>query len=195
MVRVALLDDHPAVLAGLSRLIDDQPGLNVVAAATGPDALARQLHGVLPDVVTVDHAQGFVYCRRMKSRRRPPAVVLYMAETTPELVLAARVAQADALVDKASPVQDLAAAIRRAAAGEAAFPDVPRESYAAAVSRLDDADLPIFAMLLDRESVDSIAETLRTRPGDVAWRAQRIAGRLLAHARAGDRATRPSAAA
>jgi hypothetical protein len=33
-------------------------------------------------------------------------------------------------------------------------------------------------MLLDRESVDTIAETLRTDRDEIAWRAQRIVARL-----------------
>jgi hypothetical protein len=47
-----------------------------------------------------------------------------------------------------------------------------------AVARLEDEDLPVFAMLLDRESYDSIAEALRIDPAEVSRRAQRIIGRL-----------------
>ena len=55
---------------------------------------------------------------------------------------------------------------------------VPRDVFEAAVGRLDDDDLPVFAMLLDREPVDSIASALRTDRAEVSWRAQRIVGRL-----------------
>jgi CheY-like chemotaxis protein len=55
MLHVALLDDHPAVLAGLRRLIDSQPDLVVVAAAPTAAELALQLDGTRPDVLVVDY--------------------------------------------------------------------------------------------------------------------------------------------
>ena len=178
MLRLALLDDHPAVLAGLAGLIGERPDLRVVAAARSPEELALRLGGVRPDVLVLDHEQALALCLRIKNRPHAPAVVLYTAAATPELVLAARAAQADALVDKAAPIEDLVTAIRRTAAGEDTFPEVPREVYAAAVSRLHDADLPVLAMLLEREPLASIADTLRERPEAISWRARRITGLL-----------------
>ena len=175
MIRVALLDDHPAVLAGLRRLIDAEPDLLVAAAAATAAQLARRLGGTRPDVIVLDfdiaRGEGLSHCRRIKNRPSAPA--------GPALALAARAAQADALVDKSAPAGDLLAAIRLVASGGAALPDLPPETYQAAVSRLDDEDLPVFAMLLDREPVAAIADVLRRDPGEVAWRAQRIVGRLL----------------
>jgi two-component system capsular synthesis response regulator RcsB len=55
MLRVALLDDHPAVLAGLRRLIDSELDLTVAAAASSATKLARELDGVRPDVLIVDY--------------------------------------------------------------------------------------------------------------------------------------------
>jgi hypothetical protein len=52
---------------------------------------------------------------------------------------------------------------------------VPRDAFEAAVARLDDDDLPVFAMLLDREPLDSLAQSLRADEADIS--AQRIVGR------------------
>jgi DNA-binding NarL/FixJ family response regulator len=182
MLRIALLDDHPAVLAGLRRLIDAEPDLSVAAvAATAPD-LARELDGLRPDVLILDydliHADGLAQCRRIKSRPNPPAVVIYSAYAGPALTLAARAAQADAVVDKVEPVRTLLAVVRRAASGDVVMGAVPRDAFEAAVARLEDDDLPVFAMLLDREPYDSIAEALRIDHAEVSRRAQRIVGRL-----------------
>jgi len=182
MLRIALLDDHPAVLAGLRRLIDAEPDLSVAAVAANAAELARELDGLRPDVLILDYDlvrdDGLAYCRRIKSRPNAPAVVIYSAYAGPALSLAARAAQADAVVDKAEPVQTLLAAVRRAASGEVVMGAVPRDAFEAAVARLDDEDLPVFAMLLDREPHDSIAEALRIDQAEVSWRAQRIVGRL-----------------
>ena len=182
MLRIALLDDHPAVLAGLRRLIDAEPDLTVVAVAASPSALARELNGLRPDVLILDYDlsgdDGLAHCRRIKSRPNPPAVVIYSAYAGPALTLAARAAQADAVVDKAEPVQSLLAAVRSAASGEIVMEAVPRDAFEAAVARLQDDDLPVFAMLLDREPYVSIAGALRVDQAEVSWRAQRIVGRL-----------------
>jgi DNA-binding NarL/FixJ family response regulator len=182
MLRIALLDDHPAVLAGLRRLIDAEPDLTVAAVAASAPELARQLNGLRPDVVILDYDlardDGLAHCRRVKSRPHPPAVIVYSAYAGPALTLAARAAQADAVVDKAEPVQTLLTAIRRAATGEVLTGSIPREAFEAAVARLEDDDLPVFAMLLDREPLDSIAEVLRIDQAEVSRRAQRVVGRL-----------------
>jgi DNA-binding NarL/FixJ family response regulator len=182
MTRVALLDDHPAVLAGLGRLLESEPGLTVVAST--PDH--RELPGLLdraePDVLILDHdlahADGLAQCLRVKRRPHPPAVVVYAAYTGAALAIAARAAGADALVDKAEPVDRLLAAIHGVARGSRLVPPPPADAYAAAVARIEDADLPLLAMLLDGASVEEIAVAVRREPAEVAWRAQRIVGRL-----------------
>jgi DNA-binding NarL/FixJ family response regulator len=195
MLRVALLDDHPAVLAGLRRLIDSEPDLTVAAVASSAPELARELDGLRPDVLVLDYDltrdDGLAHCHRIKSRRDPPAVVFYSAYAGPALTLAARAAQADAVVDKAEPVHALLTALRRVANGDIVMAPVARDTFEAAVARLADEDLPVFAMLLDREPLDSIADAMRTDRAEISWRAQRIIGRL--RPRRGDRAEAPSA--
>jgi DNA-binding NarL/FixJ family response regulator len=182
MLRVALLDDHPAVLAGLRRLIDAEPDMTVAAMAASAAGLARELDGPRPDVLILDYDlagdDGLAHCRRIKSRPDPPGVIIYSAYAGPALTLAARAAQADGVVDKAAPVPSLLAAVRRVGNGHEALPLVPRDAFESAVARLEDEDLPVFAMLLDREPIDSIAQALRTDPTAVGRRAQRIVGRL-----------------
>jgi DNA-binding NarL/FixJ family response regulator len=182
MLRIAVLDDHPAVLAGLRRLIDAEPDMAVAAVAASPPELARALDGLRPDVLILDYDiardHGLTHCHRIKSRPNPPAVVVYSAYAGPALILAARAAQADAVVDKAEPVQALLTAVRSAAKGDAVMPFLPPDAFQAAVARLEDDDLPVFAMLLDREPLDSIAEVLRVDRSEVNRRAQRVVGRL-----------------
>jgi DNA-binding NarL/FixJ family response regulator len=182
MLRIALLDDHPAVLAGLRRLIDSEPDLTVVAAASTAHELARELGGLRPDVLVLDYDlardDGLAQCRRIKSRPQPPAVIIYSAYAGPTLTLAARVAQADGVVDKTEPARTLLTALRRVALGEVVLPPIPRDVFESAVAKLEDEDLPVFAMLLDREPLDSVARTLRTDDAEVSRRAQRIVGRL-----------------
>ena len=58
------------------------------------------------------------------------------------------------------------------------IPDVSHDDLAAASARLDGADRPVLAMLLDGEPLDAIAETLRSDERDVARRTGRLVARL-----------------
>ena len=182
MLRIALLDDHPAVLAGLQRLIEPEPDLAVVGATLDPGELDAMLERTRPDVLVLDHdlshTDGLAHCLRIKRRVRSPAVVVYAAFSSPALALAARAAGAAGLVDKAEPVSGLLDAIRGAAQGRRVMPPTPPDAYAAAVERIDDADLPVLAMLLDGAPLDDIAAALRSDTAELAWRAQRIVGRI-----------------
>jgi DNA-binding NarL/FixJ family response regulator len=182
MIHLALLDDHPAVLAGLRRLIEHEPDLLIVGAAPNASQLAREIGEQRADVLVLDHdlarSDGLAHCRRIKDRPHPPAVIIYSAFASAALALAARVAHADAVVDKTEPVSRLLAAIRSVAAGETVLPAIPRDAYETATARLNHDDLPILAMLLGGESLPAIADAMRTDRAEIAWRAQRIIGRL-----------------
>jgi DNA-binding NarL/FixJ family response regulator len=132
MIRVAVLDDHPLVLASLEGLLQDAADLQPVIAAADGQQLWRQLDDARPGVVVLDYdlarGDGLTLCQRLKERVRPPAVVIYSAYAGPSLALAARIAGADALVDKRAPASELLDAIRRAASANRAFPTPPRTS-------------------------------------------------------------------
>jgi DNA-binding NarL/FixJ family response regulator len=182
MIRIALLDDHPAVLVGLQRLLAPAADLEVLAAAADAVTLAHELDGRRPDVLIVDYDPGrgdaLALCRRVKARPDTPFVLIYTAYSSAALAVAARAAQADGLVDKSQPAPMLISAIRRIAHGERVIPKVSRGDFEAAVARLDDTDLPIFAMLLDGAPVPAIAEELQTDEREAAHRAQKVVARL-----------------
>jgi DNA-binding NarL/FixJ family response regulator len=189
VIRVAILDDHPAVLAGLERLANSAPDLDPVATAATPKALWRALDGRGADVVVVDYdlarGDGLAVCQRLKERPRPPAVVVYSAYAGPALAVAARIARADALVNKSAPVDELLSAIRRVAGGKTVLPAVNHDLHHAAMSRLDDDDVAVAAMLLSGTSLQGIAATLGIERRDVASRARRIIARLRPNRAAG----------
>jgi DNA-binding NarL/FixJ family response regulator len=134
MIRLALLDHHPPVLAGLHRLLERARGMQVLAAAADEVALARALDGRRPDILIVEHdpARGdaLALCRRVKSRPGTPRVLIYSADADPALTIAARAVQADGLVDKSQPAHTLLAAIHEIAAGGTVMPRVSREPFA-----------------------------------------------------------------
>jgi DNA-binding NarL/FixJ family response regulator len=193
-VTVLVVDDHPALRAGLAGLLEQEPGFACIGAVAGEAELARRLADGRPDVVVLDYAlrqgDGLTTCFRLKQRSDPPGVVLYSAYADDVLAVPAAVAQADAVVSKTAPVEVLLGAIRAIAGGTAEAPSPEPEEIEAACSRLPAGDLPVVGMLFARVSVAEIARTLGTTRADVRNRALRAIGEM----QAGDRVRRPATA-
>jgi len=204
-VRVLVVDDHPALRAGLEGLLRNEPGIECVGALDGTAGLLAAVRDLRPDVVVLDYAlgtdDGLTACFRVKQQHRSPAVVLYSAYVADVFTVPAAIAQADATVSKSAPIDELLSAIRAAAAGIVPRPALDPERIQAASARLLTEDLPIATMLLARTPIADIADTLDVTAADVRHRALRIIGRLQAghtsDGRAADAAgadaTRPTA--
>ena len=182
MIRVLVVDDHPAVRAGLVAVLRSEPGLVPVAAVGAPDealTAAAQLH---VDVALVDYhlkeSDGLMVCRRLKSLTEPPGVLVYSALAEKGLAIPAMIVGADALVDKGAPTDVLFEAIRTVARGAAAIPALAPELMAATAARLDTADLPILGMLMDRTPPPEIARVLRLEGGELEGRLTQMLERL-----------------
>jgi DNA-binding NarL/FixJ family response regulator len=187
VITVLVVDDHPALRAGLEQLLDQEPGYRLLDAVSSEAELAIALRRHRPDVVVMDYAltrgDGLSACFRIKQRPQPPGVVLYSAYVDDVFAVPATLAQADAIVPKNDPVEVLLTAIDAVAAGESQVPPPEPELIEAASSRLEAEDLPIVGMLFARVRVDDIATTLGVAPREIRARALRIIGELQAHDR------------
>src|SRR4029077_4678415 len=108
----------------------------------------RGLGGVWGGVLLVG-GDARTLCRRLKALPHAPKVILYTAEPDSDIVLLARIACADGIVDKAAEPQELLEAIRIVARGGAALPALGPEPLEAAAHRIDPEDLALLAMLID----------------------------------------------
>ena len=186
-VTVLVVDDHPALRAGLEQLLDHEPGYRLLGALSNEAELATALDRCRPDVVILDYAltqgDGLSACFRLKQRSHPPGVVLYSAYVDHIFAVPATLAQADAIVSKNAPVEVLLSAIDAVAAAESEVPMPDAEAIEAASSRLLSEDLPILGMLFARMRVAEIAATLGVEPREVRSRALRIIGVMQAQDR------------
>jgi DNA-binding NarL/FixJ family response regulator len=182
MIRVLLVDDHPAMRTGLAAVLAAEPGMVVLGAAASADDLAPALNRTKPDVVLLDYhlpaSDGLVLCRILKRPVPAPGVLLYSAYADASLAIPAILAGADGLLNKAAPAKDLYDAIRRVARGERVLPTVPRDLLDGASARLDPEDLPIVGMVLEGTPPADVAETLRLEPRELSARLDRMIGRL-----------------
>jgi DNA-binding NarL/FixJ family response regulator len=174
MIRVAVLDDHPAVRAGLAATLEPEPDLVAVGSAADEEAVWPLLRRTQPAVIVLDvhHSGrgGLMLCLQIKSALQPPAVVLYSATTPASLVVAAAVAGADAVVGKSSSTLELLEAIRTVAHTPCPRPAVSAPERAEAAAMLDPFDHAILAMRLAGDSPAAIAGTLSLPVAEVAER-------------------------
>jgi DNA-binding NarL/FixJ family response regulator len=183
MIRVVVIDDHPALRAGLHTVLDAEPGIVFLGDASGEEEtlwpLLRRTH---PDVVLLDyhlpHGDGLQLCHRIKRDVLAPKVLVFSAYAGPALALPAALAGADGVLDKGVPARELFEAIRLVNSGERLVEPVSRAAMEEAEQRLDPEDLPLIGMLLDGASEHEIAHVLRRKPHEIEHSVQRVLSRL-----------------
>jgi DNA-binding NarL/FixJ family response regulator len=163
-LRVLVVDDHPAIRLGLSQLLDDQPDIVVVEAASSAEE-ARSLAEHEPiDVAVVDYQLGThsgLWLTRMLKRLEPaPRVVIYSAYCDGPLAAACVVAGADGLISKGGVGSELCHAVRAVARGYSRLPMVPPALASAMRRRLGAEEQAIFGMLLAGIEPSDVAATL-----------------------------------
>ncbi|NES13601.1 MULTISPECIES: response regulator transcription factor [Micromonospora] len=125
-IRLLLADDHPVVRAGLRAVLATEPGLLVVAeAATAEEAVARAAVGDI-DVVLMDlrfgaGMTGAEATAAITARPGAPRVVVVTTYDSDADTLPAIEAGATGYLLKDAPPEELAAAVRTAAAGRTAL--------------------------------------------------------------------------
>jgi DNA-binding NarL/FixJ family response regulator len=182
MIRVAIVDDHPALRAGLNTVLDAEPGLVVAGVATNREQLFPMLRRTAPDVVLLDYhlpdGDGLVLCRQIKHLVPAPRVVVYSAYANDRLRLAALVAGADGALNKGAPARELFDAIRRVARGERIIGPPRPETLALAARDLGARDAALLAMLIHGTPTSDVASVLGESTSKIDARIGRILQRL-----------------
>ncbi len=183
MIRIVVIDDHPALRAGVRTVVEAEPGLVFAGESAGDEeSLWPLLRRTEPDLVLLDYhlpsTDGLQLCHRIKRQVTPPRVLIYSAYASPPLALPAVLARADGLIDKGLAARDLFEAIRLVYGGERLIPEVSPYLLNEALSQLEDRDHAIVGMLLDGATDTEVARALRLEPGDVEQATRRILSRL-----------------
>jgi len=179
MIRVAILDRHPAVRAGVDALLRGEPGFATVGSAADARGLLSLLYRSDPDVVVLDD---IALVPRVKTETPRTRILVYAADPAPEVAIAAAIAGADGAVDKTADARELLRGIRDVAEGGRALPPVTPSMRARAAARLEPRDRPIFAMRLAGTSPRDIAAVIGMSAASLNARVRAIVARLAAPA-------------
>jgi len=183
MIRVAVVDDHPALRAGLRTVLDLEPGIVFAGESDGSEEQVwPMLDLVRPDLLLLDYhlprGDGLQLCYRVKQQVPAPNVIVFTAYASPALALPAALARADGMLPKGAGARELFAAIRRVHGGDTLLPAISASALEEAAGELLGNDRALVGMLLDGASEAEIAQTLRLESRRVRHAVQRILSAL-----------------
>jgi DNA-binding NarL/FixJ family response regulator len=162
MIRVAIVDDHPALREGTATLLEREPDIEIVAlVGTLAEAHALVDGPQPPDILIQDIRLGEESGLRMLAGEAAPApagprVILWTAYDYPQYAAYARRAGAAGFVVKTSPVGELVAAIRTVAAGGTHFGTHADQG----VTAISPRELEVLRLVADGMSNDRIGVEL-----------------------------------
>jgi DNA-binding NarL/FixJ family response regulator len=173
--RIILADDHPLVLEAVRALLDGQPGLKVIAAATDGRQLLDLTGRLKPDLVILDlqlpGVNGLDCLRRIKQFDPAIQVIVLSAFGDAETVRAVVQAGAEGFVLKTDPPGQVINAIRQVLSGQLVFPRSARRWLQPEQARpdLSDLDRQLLGLLAEGRSNEQIARTLNVSPNTVKY--------------------------
>jgi DNA-binding NarL/FixJ family response regulator len=164
LIRTAVVDDHPAMRAGLAAVLSNAADIVPAGEAASGAELWSLIERTAPDVILMDWhlpgEDGLVLCHRVKRHRSDIRVVLFSAYADDWLVGPALLAQADALLAKRAPAAVVYETVRSVAERKGPpVVDVTQEQRHALIGALDPEDVGIAGMLLLGTPLPEIARS------------------------------------
>jgi DNA-binding NarL/FixJ family response regulator len=187
-ITVLLVDDHALVRRGFRRLLEDDPGITVVGEGSNGAEAIRLVAELKPRVIVMDAAMpgtgGLEATRKIIDKHPKSAILMLSMHAEETLVRQALAAGARGYVLKNALDLDLAAVVRRVAAGEQVIdpalvkPDpLPGERN----RRLTPRELEVLQLICDGLSNKEIAVKLELSANTVAVHRANIMNTLGVH--------------
>jgi DNA-binding NarL/FixJ family response regulator len=185
-IRVLLVDDHSLVRRGFRRLLEDDPSIAVVGEGSNGKEAIRLVGELKPDVVVMDSAMpdtsGLVATRAILAKTPDVKILMLSMHSEQTLVRQAMDAGARGYILKSALDLDLAAAVKRVAAGERVL-DAALEQPAPSgeKNRLTPRELEVLQLICNGLSNRDIAEKLQLSVNTIAVHRTNIMNALNVH--------------
>jgi len=175
IIHILLADDHNVLRQGIAQVIESQPDMTVVAqAGNGQDAVVMSVQHK-PDVILMDinmpKMDGVEASRQITAKRPETGIIILTMYRRDDYVFEAIKAGASGYLLKEVELDELLAAIRSVAQGEAVIDSAiagkvlaelrrPHKSKAKAEPELSERDLEILQLLAQGLKNQEIADNL-----------------------------------
>lgn len=183
MIRLVVVDDHPAIAAAIGAGVRDRDDILLVATASTARAAAELAAVANPDVVVCDlwldgQPDGLeVLAQIVAGGPKAPRVLVLSGFDQPSFLRAAFEGGAAGYVSKSAPIEEIVEAILAVAAGESRFPDVTLRALREAPRRPSGRELAAIRLLARGSSNDEIAAGLGISIKTVESHLRRLFGR------------------
>ena len=184
MIRLAVVDDHPAISAALDAAIRDRDDIELVGAVTTAAAALELVERTRPDIVVCDlwldgepGGLDVLAALTATERRGIPRVLVLSGFDQPSFLRAAFEGGAAGYLSKASPVESIVDAILAVAGGETRFPPVTLRALRDAPRRPSAREMGAIRLLARGASNDEIAVGLGISIKTVESHLRRLFGR------------------
>ena len=186
-ITVLLVDDHGLVRRGFRRMLEDEPGMQVVGEAADGEQAIKLAKELRPRVIVMDCAlpgmNGLEATRQILEDLPDTAILMLSMHSESTWVRQAIDAGAKGYVLKNALDMELGEAIRKVAAGETIFdPQVEqRSALKGERAALTQRELEVLQMIVDGKSNKEIATALDLSANTVAVHRANIMNTLGIH--------------
>jgi DNA-binding NarL/FixJ family response regulator len=184
-IAVLLVDDHALVRRGFRRLLEDDPSITVVGEASNGEEAIRLAGELKPGVVVMDVAMpgtnGLAATRAILTRDPDAKILLLSMHAEETLVREAMEAGAQGYILKNALDLDLAAAVKRVAAGDTVVDPAVAQPAPGTRKGLTPRELEVLQLICNGLSNRAIAAELALSANTVAVHRANIMNTLGVH--------------